>query len=132
MATQNPSTLLALGKRAGGVTNRFRRDLSDDLLDDLTEGPCATVFRACVKAGLNVRLRTNAVNLYFGGRSLALIVRRNSRPHQPKIHEKYSVKDRIGELAGRRSGSYLVFDIDAGFADAYAAELPTLMRKARI
>ena len=39
-------------------------------------------------------------------------------------------KDRIGEFAGRRSGSYLVFDVNTGFADAYAAELPTLMQKA--
>ena len=112
------------------MTSPFRRGLSDDLLDDLMDGPCATVFRACVKAGLDVRLRANAVNLYFGGRSMARIVGRNRLPHRLEIHAKYVVEDRIGEFAGRRSGSYLVFDVTAGFADAYAAELPGLMLKA--
>ena len=95
------------------------------------DGPCATVFRACVKAGLDVRLRANAVYLYFGGRSMARIVGHNPVSHRLEIHPKYVVKDRIGEFAGRRSGSYLIFDVTAGFADAYAAELPVLMRKAR-
>lgn len=108
----------------------FRRGLSDVLLDDLTDGPCATVFRACVRAGLDVRLRANAVNLYFGGRSMARIVGRSRLPHRLEIHRKYVVEDRIGEFAGRPSGHYLVFDVNAGFADAYAAELPALMRKA--
>ena len=112
------------------MSNPFRRGLSDDLLDDLTDGPCATVFRACVKAGLDVRLRANAVNLYFGGRSMARIVGRNRLPHGLEVHPKYVAGDRIGEFAGRRSGSYLVFDVSAGFADAYAAELPALMQKA--
>ena len=113
------------------MTSPFQRGLSDDLLDDLMDGPCATVFRACVKAGLDVRLRTNAVNLYFGGRSMARIVGRSRVPIRLEIHPKYVVEDRIGELAGRPSGSYLVFDVNAGFADAYVAELPALMRKAR-
>ena len=112
------------------MTSPFRRGLSDDLLDDLMDGPCATVFRACVKAGLDVRLRANAVNLYFGGRSMARIVRRNRLPHGLEIHPKYVVEDRIGEFAGRSSGSYLVFDVNAGFADAYATELPSLILKA--
>ena len=89
------------------------------------------VFRACVNAGLDVRLRANAVNLYFRGRSMARIVGGSRAPHRLEIHPKYVVKDRIGEFAGRLSGSYLVFDVNAGFADAYAAELPALMRKAR-
>ena len=32
----------------------FRRGLSEKLLGDLLAGPCATVFRACVDAGLDV------------------------------------------------------------------------------
>ena len=113
------------------MTSPFRRSLSDDLLGDLMDGPCGTVFRACVEAGIDVRLRANAVNLYFLGRSMARIVGRNRPPHGLEIHPKYVVEDRIGEFAGRSSGSYLVFDVNAGFADAYAAELPALMRKAR-
>ena len=112
------------------MTSPFRRGLSDDLLDDLRDGPCATVFRACVKAGLDVRLRANAVNLYFGGRSVARIVGRNRLPHGLGIQPTYVVEDRIGEFAGRRNGNYLVFDVNAGFADAYAAELPALILKA--
>ena len=112
------------------MTNPFRRGLSDDLLDDLMDGPCATVFRACVKAGLDVRLRANAVNLYFYGRPMARIVGRSRVPHRLEIHPKYVEEDRIGEFAGRRSGSYLVFDVNTGFADAYAAELPALVLKA--
>ena len=112
------------------MTSPFRRGLSDDLFDDLMDGPCATVFRACVKAGLDVRLRANVVNLYFRGRSMARIVGRSRVPHRLEIHPKYVVEDRIGEFAGRRSGSYLFFDVSAGFADAYAAELPALILKA--
>ena len=112
------------------MSNRFRRGLSDGLLDDLMDGPCAIVFRACVEAGLDVRLRANAVNLYFGGRSMARIVGRNGPAHGLEIHPKYVVGDRIGEFAGRRSGSYLVFEVTADFADAYAAELSALMLKA--
>ena len=69
-------------------------------------------------------------SLYFRGRSMARIVGHNPVPHRLVIHPKYVVKDRIGEFAGQRSGSYLVFDVTAGFADAYAAELPALMLKA--
>ena len=116
---------------SGRVINPFRRGISEDLLDDLIDGPSAMVFRACVNAGLDVRLRANAVNLYFRGRSMARIVGGSRAPHRLEIHPKYVVKDRIGEFAGRLSGSYLVFDVNAGFADAYAAELPALMRKAR-
>ena len=112
------------------MSNPFRRGLSDDLLDALLDGPCATVFRACVKAGLDVRLRANVVNLYFRGRSMARIVGRSGLPHRLEIHPKYVVEDRIGEFIGRRSGSYLVFDVNAGFADTYAAELPALILKA--
>ena len=57
-------TLHGSGKRVGEVTGLFRRGLSDALIDDLMDGPCAAVFRACVSAGLYVRLRANAVNLY--------------------------------------------------------------------
>ena len=123
-------TLHGSGKRVGEVTGLFRRGLSDALMGDLMDGPCAAVFRACVSAGLDVRLRANAVNLYFGGRSMARIVGRKRSPHRLEIHPKYVVEKRIGEFAGRPRGSYLVFDVNAGFAEAYAAELPTLMLKA--
>ena len=112
------------------VTNPFQRGLSDDLFENLMGGPCATVLRACVEAGLDVRLRANAVNLYFSGRSMARIVGRKRLPHGLEIHPKYVVEGRVGEFTGRRSGSYLVFDVTVGFAEAYAAELPALMRKA--
>ena len=88
------------------------------------------VFCACVNAGLDVRLRANAVNLYFRGRSMARIVGRSRVPHQLETHPKYVVKERIGEFVGRRSGSYLVFDMSVGFAEVYAAELPALVLKA--
>ena len=115
---------------SGRVINPFRRGLSAELLGDLKDGPCVTVFRACVRAGLDVRLRANAVNLYFGGRSMARIVGRRRLPHRLEIHPKYVARDRIGEFVGRPSGSYLVFDVNVGFADAYATELPALMRMA--
>ena len=112
------------------MTSAFRRGLSANLLDDLTDGPCATVFRTCVGAGLDLRLRANAVNLYFRGRSMARIVGRNRVPHRLEIHPKYVVKGRIGEFVGRRSGSYLAFDVNASFAETYAEELPVLVQKA--
>ena len=113
------------------MTRAFRRGLSEKLLRDLRDGPCATVFRACVDAGLDVRLRANALNLYFQGRSMARIVGRSRVAHKLEIHHKYVVGDRIGEFAGRRSGSYLVFDIDAGFAATYAVGLAALIGHAR-
>ena len=113
------------------MTRPFRRGLSDKLLDDLLAGPCAIVLRACVDAGLDVRLRADAVNLYFQGRSMARIVGRSRVRHKLEIHPKYVARARIGEFTGRRSGSYLVFDVGAGFAAAYAAALPGLIRRAR-
>ena len=111
------------------MTRPFRRGLSDRLLEDLLDGPCATVFRACVDAGLDVRLRSGYVNLYFGGRSMARIVGRRRVPHKLWIHAKY-VPGHIGGLAGQPSGSYLAFDVDAGFAETYATELRSLIRRA--
>ena len=96
----------------------------------MSSGPVATVFRACVDAGLDVRLRADAVNLYFQGRSMAKIVGRSRVQHKLEIHHKYMAGPRIGEFASRRNGSYMVFDIDTGFADAYAEELSTLIRRA--
>ena len=61
---------------------------------------------------------------------MARIVGRSRRPHGLEIHPKYVVEERIGEFVGRQSGSYLVFDVTADFADAYAAELSALMLKA--
>ena len=61
---------------------------------------------------------------------MARIVGRSRLPHRLEIHPKYVAGDRIGEFVGRRSGSYLVFDVNARFADTYAAELPALILKA--
>ena len=61
---------------------------------------------------------------------MARIVGRSRLPHRLEIHPKYVAGDRIGEFVGRRSGSYLVFDVNASFADTYAAELPALILKA--
>ena len=108
----------------------FRRGLPNRLLEDLLDGPCSPVFRACVDAGLDVRLRPGYVNLYFKGRSMARIVGRQRVPHKLFIHAKY-VEGRIGELAGQRSGSYLAFDVNAGFANTYATELRSLIRRAK-
>lgn len=107
----------------------FRRGLSDRLLGDLRDGPCATVFCACVDAGLDVRLRPGYLNLYFRGRSMARIVGRRHGPHKLWIHAKYAAGC-IGGFAGQPRGSYLVFDVDAGFAKAYTTELRSLIRRA--
>ncbi|MCY4506734.1 MAG: hypothetical protein OXG35_07205, partial [Acidobacteria bacterium] len=122
--------LHAPGRGDKGVTRPFRRGLSGKLLGDLQAGPCATVLRACVRDDLDVRLRANGVNLYFQGRSMGRIVGRSRVRHKLEIHHKYVAGARIGEFSGRRSGSCLVFDIDTGFAAAYAAALPALIRRA--
>ena len=62
---------------------------------------------------------------------MARIVGRSRVRHKLEIHPKYVARARIGEFTGRRSGSYLVFDVGAGFAAAYAAALPCLIRRAR-
>ena len=113
------------------MTRPFQRGLSKKLLDDLRDGPCATVFRACVEAGLDVRLRADYVNLYYLGRSMARIVGRASLPAKLEIHHKYVAAGRIGGFAGRPTRSYLAFDVDADFAEAYATELDALIRRAR-
>ena len=52
------------------MSGDFQRGLSDALLQDLLKGPCETVLRACLAAGLNVRLlRDN----YLKGLSQALL-----------------------------------------------------------
>ena len=112
------------------MSGDFQRGLSDTLLRDLLHGPCGTVLRACRDAGLDVRLRDNYLNLYFRGRSLARIVGRCRRPAKLEIHHKYLVADRIGERAGRRSGGYCAFDVDAAFAEVYAAHLDTMIKRA--
>ena len=109
----------------------FQRGLSDALLKDLLDGSCSTVIRACRNAGLDVRLRHNYLNLYFRGRSLARIVGRRRHPARLEIHHKYVVADRIGDRAGRRSGNYCAFDVDAHFADVYTAHLDALIKRAR-
>lgn len=113
------------------MTRPFRRGLSPKLLRDLMEGPCARVLRACVDAGLDVRLRADYLNLYFLGRSMARIVGRGNLPARLEIHAKYAAGGRIGAFVGRRTRRYLSFDVDAAFAEAYATQLGTLIARAR-
>ena len=112
------------------MSRNFQRGLSNTLLQDLLHGPCGTVLRACRDAGLDVRLRNNYLNLYFRGRSLARISGRRRCPAKLEIHHKYVIADRIGDYAGRRSKDYCAFDIDAAFAEVYAAHLYTAIRRA--
>ena len=112
------------------MSRKFQRGLSNTLLQDLLHGPCGTVLRACRDAGLDVRLRDNYLNLYFRGRSLARISGRRRCPAKLEIHHKYVIADRIGHYAGRRSKNYCAFDIDAAFAEVYAAHLDTTIRRA--
>ena len=108
----------------------FDRGLSEDLFREFQDGPCATILRACIGTSLDVRLRPNAANLYFRGRSMGRIVGRKRRPIKLEIHPEYVVEGRIGAFAGRRSGSYLAFDVDAAFAEDYAAHLDAMIRLA--
>lgn len=108
----------------------FRRGLSDGLFRDLLDGPCATVLRACLAAGLDARLRRNAISLYYHGRSLALIEGRRWRPAKLSVHHKYLVDDRIGDYVGGRSREYCTFDVDSAFAEAYASRLHALVERA--
>ena len=109
----------------------FKRGLSDVLLQDLLCGPCGIVLRAARDAGLDVRLRDNYLNLYFRGRSLARIRGRRRAPAKLEIHHKYLAADRIGDFGGRRSGVYCHFDVDDDFAEVYAANLDTMIERAR-
>ena len=123
-----------MGKRSSkdsGTDRPFRRGLSHALLRDILQGPCRTVLRACRDAGLDVRLRDDYLNLYFRGRSLAKIIGRGPRPAKLVIHHKYVVDDRIGDHTARRSGVYCAFDLDAAFAQAYAAHLDAMIERAR-
>ena len=113
------------------MSDTFQRGLSKTLLQDFLDGPCKTVLRACLDAGLDARLRDNYLNLYFRGRSLARIVGRRGHTAKLEIHHKYVVADRIGDYAGRRTGLYCSFDVDTAFAEAYAAKLDTMIERAR-
>ena len=108
----------------------FQRGLSSALLEDLIEGPCGKLLRRCQDAELDVRLRDDYLNVYFRGRSLARIVGRGGRPARLKIHHKYLEDDQIGGLAGRRSGDYCAFDVDADFAEGYVANLNKIIQRA--
>ena len=127
----NARALYARDDRDQRMSRDFQRGLSDTLLKDLLHGPCGTVLRACRSAGLDVRLRDNYLNLYFRGRSLARIVGHRRRPAELEIHHKYVVGNRIGDYAGRRSKDYCAFDVEAAFAEVYAAHLDTMIRRAR-
>lgn len=113
------------------MTRNFQRGLSDLLLEDLLHGPCRTVLRAALNAGLDVRLRDNYLNLYFRGRSLARIRERRGAPARLEIHHKYLAAARIGDFGGRRSGDYCSFDVHDAFAEVYAANLDTMIERAR-
>ena len=113
------------------MSKDFQRGLSDAFLRDLLHGPSGTVLRACRDAGLDVRLRDNYLNLYFRGRSLAKIAGRHRGPAKLKIHQKYAVANRIGDRAGRRGKDYCDFDVDAAFAEVYAAHVDTMIERAR-
>ena len=112
------------------MSKGFQRGLSDTLFRDLLHGPTGTVLRACRDAGLDVRLRDNYLNLYFRGRSLARIAGGCRRPATLKIHHKYVVANTIGDRTGRRSKNYCEFDVDAAFAEVYAAHLHTMITRA--
>jgi len=112
------------------MTGGFQRGLSDELLEELLGGPCAAVLRACLDAGLDVRLRDNYLNMYFRGRSLARIVGRRRGPAKLEIHHKYLAADRIGGFAGRRGKDYCGFDVDAHFAKAYVMDLDAMVARA--
>lgn len=114
------------------MIGNFQRGLSDSLLQDLLHGPCRTVLRTALDAGLDVRLRDNYLNLYFQGRSLARIRGRRRAPARLEIHHKYVAAARIGDFGGRRSGDYCHFDMDDAFAQVYAANLDTTIERARI
>ena len=113
------------------MSREFRRGLSDALLRDFLHGPSGTILRACRDAGLDVRLRHDYLNLYFRGRSLARIGGGRRRPATLKIHHKYVVANTIGNRTGRRSKNYCEFDVDAAFAEVYAAHLDTMITRAR-
>ena len=113
------------------MSKGFQRGLSETLFRDLLHGPTGTVLRACRDAGLDVRLRDNYLNLYFRGRSLARIGGGRRGPATLKIHHKYVVANAIGDRTGRRSKNYCEFDVDAAFAEVYAAHLGTMITRAR-
>ena len=105
----------------------FRRGLSDAIHQDLLGGPCSTILRACLDAGLYVCLRDNYLNAYYRGRSLAKIAGRSRQPPELKINHKYLIADRIGDYTGRRSGDYRAFDVDTAFAEFYAVHLGSMI-----
>ena len=113
------------------MSSLFRRHLASALLQDCLQGPCGMVLRACRRKGLDVRLRGKYLNLYFQGRSLAQIEERSRLPAKLKIHHKYLVHDRIGDHVGRRSKDLCAFDVDAAFAETYAAHLDCMIKSAR-
>ena len=114
----------------GGVTDVFDRGLSEGLFREFQGGPCATILRAGVDAGLDVRLRPNSVSLYYRGRSMARVLERKRGPTRLEIHTEYLATGRIGRFAGRQRGDYLVFDVGAAFAEDYAAQLGAMIRLA--
>lgn len=112
------------------MTGDFRRGLSDEFLANLLQGPAGVVLQACQGAGLDVRLRDNYLNVYYRGRSLARVVGRGGLARL-EIHHKYLVGDRVGGYRGRRGKHYCAFDVDAGFAAAYGADINTLIQQAQ-
>ena len=62
---------------------------------------------------------------------MARIVGRRRRPTRLEIHQKYVAGQRIDRFAGRPIDDYLAFDAHADFAEAYATEHVSLIRRAR-
>lgn len=112
-------------------TKPFNRGLSQQLLDDLREGPSSIILAACIERGLDVRLRDNYVNVYFRGRSVACLRGRRGRPVLLEVHNKYLDGGVIGPRRGRSGEYYCAFDVDAGLAEAYAGNIDGLVDRAR-
>jgi hypothetical protein len=111
------------------MSDKFRRGLSDKFLNQLLHGPAADILDACKKAGLDVRLRANYINVYSAGRSLARLECRNGLP-QLVIHHKYVPNEKIGAYQGKREKAYCSFGVDADFATEYRAKLHSLVQRA--
>ena len=101
------------------------------MLRDFLDGPCGNILRGCRDAELDVRLRDDYLSVYFRDRSLARIVGRGRRPARLEIDHKHLPADRIGDIAGRRSGECCAFNVDADFAEVYVAHLNKIIERAR-
>lgn len=65
------------------------------------------------------------------GRPIARIRGLRRAPARLEIHHKYLTAARIGDFGGRRSGNYRNFDVHDALAEVYAANLNTMLNRAR-